>query len=96
MTKSKNSSEGLPELRIKDSVDDGIEAGVDIAKQGGGLESKVTRWGIQGVFYTEGVKDITGEEWNPAHQECGCNQIYINQNSVTMKRTFNWIFCVNT
>ena len=69
MSHPQNSLKCLPELRIEDGVDDRIDTGVDVAQQGGGLEGKVSRWSIQGVFYTEGVKDITGEEWDPAHQE---------------------------
>ena len=74
MAKSENSSESFPELRIEDGVDDRIDTGVDVAQQGGGLEGKVSRWSIQGVFYTEGVKDITSEERNPANKKTCWNR----------------------
>ena len=67
MSKSKNSSKSFPELRVENCVDDGINAGVDVAQQGGGLECHITRRRLQGVFYTESVQDITGEEGNPAN-----------------------------
>ena len=69
MAKSKNSSESFPELRVEYSVDDGIDAGVDISQHGGCLEGHVSWRGVERVFYTEGVQNIAGEKWNPANQE---------------------------
>ena len=71
MAKSKNSSESFPELRVEYSVDDGIDAGVDVAEEGSGLECHVTRRRVQRVLDAESVQNIAGEEGNPANKECG-------------------------
>ena len=69
MAKSKNSSESFPELRVEYSVDDGIDAGVDVAEEGCGLECHVTRRRVQRVLDAESVQNIAGEEGNPANKE---------------------------
>ena len=71
MAKSKNSSESFPELRVEYGVDDRVEAGVDVAEEGSGLECHVTRRRVQRVLDAESVQNITGEEGNPANKKCG-------------------------
>ena len=50
-------------------VDDRIDAGVDVAKEGCGLEGKAARRSVEVVFYAESVQNVAGEEWNPANEE---------------------------
>ena len=50
-------------------VDDGVEAGVDVAEEGSGLECHVTRRRVQRVLDAESVQNIAGEEGNPANKE---------------------------
>ena len=69
MAQSKNSSESFPELRIKYCVDDRIDTGVDVAKEGRGLEGKAARRSVEVVFYAESIEDVASEEWNPANEE---------------------------
>ena len=68
---TKDALEGFPKLWVKDCIYDRIEARVDIAQKGGDVKRNVARGGVDVVFDTEGVKDVTGEEGGPANKETG-------------------------
>ena len=72
MTKAKNFLERLPKLWIENSVNQRVEAGVDVSKECCSLESKVSRRSVEIVLDTQSIQDVTSEERNPAHQECRC------------------------
>ena len=72
---TKDALEGFPKLWVKDCIYDRIEARVDIAQKGGDVKGNVARGGVDVVFYTEGVEDVTGEEGGPANKETGCKNI---------------------
>ena len=69
MTKAKNFLERLPKLWIENSVNQRIEAGVDVSKESCSLESKVSRRSVEIVLDTQSIQDVTSEERNPADQE---------------------------
>ncbi len=69
MTQSKYTSEGFSELWIEDCVDDRVDTGVDVAKEGRGLEGKASWRRVEVVFYAQSIQDIASEEWNPANEE---------------------------
>ena len=69
MSQSKYTSEGFSKLWIEDCVDDRIYTGVDVAKEGCGLEGKAARRSVQVVFYADSVQNVASEEWNPANEE---------------------------
>ena len=75
MSQPQHSLECLPELRVEDCVDDGVETGVDISKEGGDVEGNVARGGVEVVFDTESIKDVAGEEGCPANQKTCLNFI---------------------
>ena len=69
MSKPQYPLESFPELRIEDCVDDRVYTGVDVAKEGCGLEGKAAGRSVQVVFYAESVQYVASEEWNPANEE---------------------------
>ena len=69
MSQSKYTSEGFSKLWIEDCVDDRVYTGVDVTKEGCGLEGKAAWRSVQVVFYAESVQNVASEEWNPANEE---------------------------
>ena len=69
MTHSQNSFKRLSKLWIEDGVDDGVETGVDVAKKSCDVEGYVARGGVEVVLNTKSIKNVAGEERNPANQE---------------------------
>lgn len=58
-------AEGLPELRVEDSVDDRVEEGVDVAQPSCQDES-CHPWRVGQIkLSAQGIEDGTGEEWRP-------------------------------
>ena len=49
MSQSKHTPESFSELRVEDGVYEGVEAGVDVAEEGGRLERKVAGACVQVV-----------------------------------------------
>ena len=70
MSHSQHSFECLSELRVEDCVDDGVETGVDISKEGGDVEGNVSRGSVEVVLDTESIQDVAGEEGGPTEQKC--------------------------
>ena len=70
MSQPQHSLERLPELWVEDCVDDGVETGVDVPKEGGDVEGNVARGGVEVVFDTESIQDVAGEEGGPAEEKC--------------------------
>lgn len=61
--------EGLSELRIKDGVDERVDAAIDVAQPRGQHEGGVARAPRELQLYADGVEDVASEEWHPANQE---------------------------
>ena len=72
---SKNSFKGFSKLWVEDCIDDGVNTGVNVANEGSSLEGNVARGGVEVVLDTEGVKDVAGEEGDPANQEASCKTV---------------------
>ena len=77
MSQPKNPFECFSKLRIEYSVDDGVEAWVDVAKESGNLECNVARWGVQVVLDTESIQYIACEEGDPTYKETSWQLRYI-------------------
>ena len=60
MSHSKDSFEGFSKLWVEDCVDNGVDTGVDVAKEGGSLEGNVAGGGVEVVLDTEGIQDVAG------------------------------------
>ena len=67
MTHSQNSFECLSKLWIEDGVDNGVKTGVDITKESGDIKGNVARRGVEVVLDTQSIKNVAGEERNPAN-----------------------------
>lgn len=66
--------ESLAELWIEDRIDDGIDEAVDVAQPCGEYE-RGDAWSPVYVKHgTDGISDITREEWHPANQENACEK----------------------
>ena len=76
MSQSKNSFECFPKLWVENCLDDGVETRVNIAQEGGDVEGNVARGGVEVVLDTEGIKDVAGEEGDPANQETSCKTLF--------------------
>lgn len=63
--------EGLSELRVEDSVDEWVDAAVDVAEPGGQDECGVARPPVQLELDADGVDHVASEERNPADEEAG-------------------------
>lgn len=67
--------EGFSELRVEDGVDDGIEEGVHVADPGGQPEEgHAGRDAFDVRLLADGVHDVAGKKWHPAHQESPCGR----------------------
>ena len=75
MSHSKNSFKGFSKLWVEDCIDDGVNTGVNVAKEGSSLEGNVARGGVEVVLDTEGVEGFAGEEGDPANQEASCKTV---------------------
>ena len=65
--------EGFSELWVEDSIDNRIEEGVHVADPGGQPEESGARLEAFDVrLLADGVHDVAGKEWDPAHQESTC------------------------
>ena len=68
---SKNSFKGFSKLWVEDCIDDGVNTGVNVAKEGSSLEGNVARGGVEVVLDTEAsrmlqVKKGTQQTKKPA------------------------------
>ena len=69
MSKTQDLLEGFPEFRIENGVDEWVDAWVDIAQPGCDQECRVPGFVLQLVLDADGIDDVAGEEWHPAHQK---------------------------
>jgi hypothetical protein len=53
--------ECFPKLWVEYCVDDEVEVGVNIAKEGGNIEGNVAMGGVEVILDIAGIKDVAGE-----------------------------------
>ncbi|CAH2090041.1 unnamed protein product [Euphydryas editha] len=70
----KDFSKRLPELRVEDGVNDGVEERVDVAQPRGQDEDSDSRGMVKTEFGANRIQDGACEERCPAEQEDACGR----------------------